>query len=150
MLVQSTKFPNDLTFQEFQHEFDSLPGKYTDSQGGALLIARLYKKRPCENFLDLHRILCPWLCCPARRRLDGWCEMERLYVAKVAREATLDERPVESIVSEAKAMGYCGICLDLLPEMKAAQNLYLKYGFVEIQPYYITPITGTVFMSRDL
>jgi ribosomal protein S18 acetylase RimI-like enzyme len=40
--------------------------------------------------------------------------------------------------------------LDTLPMMRGAQALYEALGFVDIAPYYETPIDGTRFMSRKL
>ena len=147
----------DLAFQQFQHELDSLPGKYTESQGGALLIARLDEKgtapisKPTTisslSLLPRSSILG---CVALRRSSDGWCEMKRLYVVEEARGEKIGERLMECILREAKAMGYRGIRLDSLPEMKAAQKLYRKYAFVEIPPYYDTPVEGTVFVGLDL
>ncbi|KAB8254132.1 acyl-CoA N-acyltransferase [Aspergillus pseudonomiae] len=130
----------DLKFQKFQKELDSLPGKYAEPQGGVLLLAR-----PIGD-----RSLTALGCVALRRDLDGWCEMKRLYVAEEARGTKLGSRLVEAIMSKAKELGYRGIRLDSLPEMRAAQNLYRKYGFTEIPPYYNTPIVGTVFMGREL
>jgi hypothetical protein len=34
--------------------------------------------------------------------------------------------------------------------MKKAQNLYLSYGFYDIEPYVYNPIKGTRFMELNL
>ncbi|KAJ5605291.1 hypothetical protein N7510_010445 [Penicillium lagena] len=145
----------DLTFQQFQDELDSLPGKYAESQGGALLIARA-EKQPDRNppyqrssdSLGSHPSLAVG-CVALRQSSDNWCEMKRLYVLQEARGVRLGERLVEAILDRAKALGYRGVRLDTLPEMIAAQRLYRKYGFVEISSYYDTPIKGTIFMGCD-
>lgn len=144
----------DLTFQQFQHELDSLPGKYAECEGGALLIA--YSERSeCQSQSSTPnsspRTQQPSAlgCVALRRSSDDWCEMKRLYVVGEARGERLGERLVESILAQAKALGYRGIRLDTLPDMTAAQQLYRKYGFVEIPPYYETPIRGTIFMGCE-
>jgi ribosomal protein S18 acetylase RimI-like enzyme len=142
----------DLSFQSFQEELDSLPGKYASSQGGALLIARGQAQlgRNGESSADSSAPRYPALGCVALRRSpDGWCEMKRLYVLEEARGKRLGEKLVAAILAQARALGYRGIRLDTLPEMTAAQRLYRKYGFVDIQPYYETPIERTVFMGCE-
>ncbi|KAJ5757269.1 uncharacterized protein N7511_007451 [Penicillium nucicola] len=143
----------DLSFQSFQEELDSLPGKYASSQGGALLIARDLSQRSCpvDQSAESSTPPCPTAlgCVALRRSPDGWCEMKRLYVLEEARGERLGERLVEAILAQARAFGYRGIRLDTLPEMTAAQRLYRKYGFVDIEAYYETPIQRTVFMGCE-
>jgi ribosomal protein S18 acetylase RimI-like enzyme len=141
----------DLSFQSFQEELDSLPGKYASSQGGALLIARAQAPldRDVAQPADSSAPPSPTAlgCVALRRSPDGWCEMKRLYVLEKARGERLGEKLVEAILAQARALGYHGMRLDTLPEMTAAQRLYRKYGFEEIEPYYETPIERTVFMG---
>ncbi|KAJ6140392.1 hypothetical protein N7471_006878 [Penicillium samsonianum] len=145
----------DLTFQSFQEELDSLPGKYGPSQGGSLLIARAgtgVREYHTDGLVD--SIIPPQFpsalgCVALRRSSDGWCEMKRLYVLKEARGERLGEKLVQAILAQAKNLGYRGMRLDTLPEMAAAQRLYRKYGFVDIAPYYETPIHRTVFMGCE-
>jgi len=150
----------DLTFQSFQDELDSLPGKYAESQGGFLLIARAVDDHPDHNSISHsiptskstipHSSPSPAIGCVALRRSpDNWCEMKRLYVVEDARGLKLGDKLVEAIVARAKALGYRGIRLDTLPNMTAAQRLYHRHGFMRIEPYYDTPIDGTIFMACD-
>lgn len=142
----------DLTFQSFQEELDSLPGKYAPSQGGSLLIARADTGANNMNGLvDSISSRFPFAlgCVALRRSSDDWCEMKRLYVLKETRGERLGEKLVEAILAQAKDLGYRGMRLDTLPEMTVAQRLYRKYGFVDIPPYYDTPIQRTVFMGCE-
>lgn len=148
----STSLGIDLTFQSFQEELDSLPGKYAASQGGAILIARTVEG-PTQRDSTLSAPPLPRAsplgCVALRRSSGGWCEMKRLYVLEEARGERLGDRLVGAILGQAKALGYSGVRLDTLREMSAAQALYRKHGFVEISPYYDTPIQGTVFMECE-
>lgn len=129
----------DLTFQNFSTEFSSLPGKYSPSAGGALLVAR-------SNESD--RIIG----CVALRALEPpeICELKRLYVAPDGRRLGAGRLLFEEVVAVAKSLEYKEMRLDTLPKMEAAQGLYRKYGFVETPRYYNTPVEETVFMSLDL
>ncbi|KAJ5464378.1 uncharacterized protein N7458_000064 [Penicillium daleae] len=155
----------DLTFQSFEDELNSLPGKYGASQGGALLIARAQKSdttiendviRPesasqtSDSTSIVSQIESVVGCVGLRCNDDHWCEMKRLYVKPETRGLRLGDKLVEAILAQAKALGYRGIRLDTLPDMVAAQRLYRRHGFVEIEPYYDTPLEGTIFMGCDL
>lgn len=152
----ATSLGIDLTFQSFQEELDSLPGKYDESQGGALLIAK--RETIDQNGNTRRDSTIPPLapqthialgCVALRRSSDGWCEMKRLYVLKEARGERLGDKLLQAILAQARELGYRGIRLDTLPEMTAAQRLYRKHGFVDIEPYYETPIQSTVFMGCE-
>lgn len=151
----------DLSFQSFQDELDSLPGKYSESQGGALLVARAHVDQSNRNPKPRSSLTpassqtslpTPQAvgCVALRRSSDDCCEMKRLYVVPDARGLRVGDRLVKAIVAKAKDFGYRGIRLDTLPEMRAAQRLYREHGFVEIEPYYDTPVQGTIFMGCDL
>ncbi|KAJ6018297.1 hypothetical protein N7451_001676 [Penicillium sp. IBT 35674x] len=146
----------DLTFQSFQDELDSLPGMYDASQGGALLIARAHRDLP--QYQTISSVSPPSSpsphapvvgCVALRRSSNNWCEMKRLYVLPEARGLRLGDKLVVAIMEKAKSLGYSGIRLDTLPEMIAAQRLYRRYGFVEIDSYYDSPIEATIFMGCE-
>lgn len=155
----------DLTFQSFDDELNSLPGKYAASQGGVLLVAR---SQASDTAIESDAIstesapessngptTVPQInfvvgCVALRRNDENWCEMKRLYVKPETRGLRLGDRLVEAVLTQAKALGYRGIRLDTLPDMVAAQRLYRRHGFVEIEPYYDTPLKGTIFMGCDL
>ena len=54
------------------------------------------------------------------------------------------------IVREAMRIGYSEMRLDTLSSMREALSLYEKVGFTPIEPYYETPIAGTVFLAKPL
>ena len=125
----------DLCFQDFEAELSRLPGKYAPPQG---------------------RLLLAWdagsaVGCVALRPVDGeTCEMKRLYVRQSARAHGLGRRLAERICDEARAAGYRRICLDTLPTMSAAIQLYWSLNFQRIEPYAFNPIPGALFLGRDL
>lgn len=127
----------DLSFQDFEGELASLPGKYAPPKG-ELLLARSTGGEP--------------LGCVAMRPMseDGCCEMKRLYVAPAARGSGLGLALIKAIVAAAHRAGYREMRLDTLPTMATALSLYERQGFVRIAPYYDTPIAGTVFMAKRL
>ena len=76
--------------------------------------------------------------------------MKRLYVLPKARGLGLGRALIDGIVREAVRIGYCEMRLDTLPSMREALWLYKKLGFAPIEPYYETPIAGTVFLAKLL
>ena len=127
----------DLAYQEFEAELASMPGKYAPPSG-ALLLARSPDGTPLGSVAL--RPIAP----------DGCCEMKRLYVVPQARRLGLGRALVEAILEAAVAIGYRELRLDTLPDMIDAQALYARLGFARIDPYYDTPVAGTVFMGRAL
>lgn len=131
----------DLSFQSFQSELASLPGKY-GAPHGELLLAYSSVNTP--------------LGCVAVRPLSDEgkgqaCEMKRLYVSPEARGMGLGKALIAAIVQRAKELGYKEMRLDTLPSrMQGAIQLYTRAGFVETHPYYETPMDETIFLALDL
>lgn len=124
-----------LGFQEYEAEFAGLPGKYAAPEG------RLLLAREGDTVLG----------CAALRRVDeSTCEMKRVYVRPAARGRNLGRLLVEAILSEAKLIGYSRICLDVLPEFTAAQQLYHSMGFEPAEPVSFNPVPGTKFLALTL
>lgn len=127
----------DLSYQNFEAELANLPGEY-GPPAGCLLLARS---------LDGNAIGCV-----ALRPLEhlASCEMKRLYVAPEARGSGLGQHLVDRILKEATSLGYREMRLDTLPKLSEAIALYGKAGFEVTEPYYDTPIAGTIFMRRPI
>jgi GNAT superfamily N-acetyltransferase len=128
----------DLAFQEIDAELDGLPGEYAPPFG-ALFVA---VSTGVEG---------RYLAMIALRPIDGLVgEMKRLYVRPEARGRGLARQLIARLCDEAKRLGYAELRLDTLPMMSDAQALYAACGFVDIAPYYDTPIAGTRFMSKKI
>jgi len=125
-----------LCFQNFDRELANLPGDYALPDGRLLLAVE-------ENQLAG---------CIALRKLEpGVCEMKRLFLRPSHRGKGLGRVLVESIIDEARKLGYTHIRLDTLPgRMDQAIALYRSIGFVEIAPYYENPVEGAKFMEFKL
>ncbi len=127
----------DLSYQNFEAEMATMPGKYAPP-AGELLLARTSNGTPVG--------------CIGLRPIEpyGCCEMKRLYVSPDGRGSGIGKRLVEAIVREAERIGYREMRLDTLPSMTEAVALYRKSGFEPIESYYDTPVIGTIFMRRVL
>jgi putative acetyltransferase len=125
----------ELTFQGFAQEVAGLPGAYIPPAGRLFLATDGAEPAGCVALRPLG---------------DGICEMKRLYVRPTARGARLGRRLTETVLREARAIGYARMRLDTLPSMKEAFALYQTLGFREIAPYCENPIAGARFMELGL
>jgi ribosomal protein S18 acetylase RimI-like enzyme len=131
-----------LAYQDFETELADFPGKYAPPDG-ALLLATVGGEAAGTVAL---------------RRLDTMtCEMKRLYVKPAFRgQRTADGRSIgralaEDIVAVGRDRGYRRLRLDTIGgKMRQALSLYRSMGFVEIPPYYASPIPDTAYMELVL
>ena len=125
-----------LCFQNFDKELANLPGDYAPPQG-RLLLAREF-----DQLMG---------CIALRPVGPTTCEMKRLFVRPEYRARGLGRVLVEAIIEQARKIGYTHMRLDTLPgRMDRAIELYRSIGFVEIEPYYNSPVDSTKFMELDL
>jgi GNAT superfamily N-acetyltransferase len=127
----------DLSFQGFAADLAGLPGPYAPP-AGELLLARGLRGEPL-GCVGLRPVM-----------FEGCCEMKRLYVAPPGRGLGLGRALVDAVIGEAMRIGYREMRLDTLPFMAEAIALYEKAGFRPIEPYYDTPLAGTIFLGRLL
>jgi putative acetyltransferase len=123
-----------LCFQGFEQELAGLPGDYAPPRG------RLLLARSGGNLAG----------CVALHPLEpGVCEMKRLYVRPPFRGQGLGKALLNTVLAEARAIGYRSMRLDTVePIMQDAVRLYRAYGFREITPYRANPIVGALYMER--
>lgn len=89
--------------------------------------------------------------CVAIRRIDSTtCEMKRLFVLPRFQGRGLGAALIDATLSGARALGYQRMLLDTHPWMRAAQALYARAGFEEIERYNENPTPGIRFFGRSL
>jgi putative acetyltransferase len=125
--------PFDLSFQNFEEEIRTLPGRYAVPSGRMLLARR------ADAFVG----------CVALRQIgDGVCEMKRLFVQPTMRGKGIGKALAQAIIEEARHIGYKRMRLDTV--LEPAKCLYRSLGFREIPPYQHVPVEGVVFMELEL
>jgi putative acetyltransferase len=125
-----------LGYQGFDAELAGLPGKYAAPEG-ALLLAKV-------DGIAAGVV--------ALRRLEpGIAEMKRLYVKPAHHGRSIGRKLAEAIVETARSLGYRRLRLDTIAgKMDSAVKLYRSMGFVEIAPYYDSPVPGTTYLELVL
>lgn len=125
-----------LCFQNFDKELSELPGDYAPPEGRLLLAEFEGKLAGCVALHKLEPLI---------------CEMKRLYLRPNFRGKGLGRVLAETIIAEARKMGYKRMRLDTVePVMKDAVAMYRKLGFAEIAPYRPNPMPGTLYMELKL
>lgn len=125
-----------LCFQSFDQELAGLPGDYAPPQGRLLLARTGGEAAGC---VALHALE------------PGVCEMKRLYVRPRYRARGLGKALLNTVLSEARAIGYHRMRLDTVESvMQDAVRMYRAYGFREIAPYRENPIAGALYMELSL
>lgn len=121
----------DLSFQGFEEELRTLPGRY------ALPAGRLYLGTVAHA---------PAACVGLRPLAGDVCEIKRLFVRPRFRARGFARILMARVIGEARALGYTQMVLDTLPQMGPAQGLYHALGFSDIDAYTDNPIPGARFM----
>ena len=126
----------NLCFQNFDKELADLPGAYAPPSGRLMLAVEDEGTAGCVAL---------------RKIADRICEMKRLYVRPKYRGRGLGRTLTESLIGEARAIGYKRMRLDTLPgRMDQAIAMYRSLGFKNIEPYYNNPVEDAAFMELEL
>ena len=121
----------------FDQEIEGLPGEYALPRGSQLLATVAGQPAGCVGLRPFPR-------------LDGACEMKRLYVRPAFRGDKLGVLLVQQIISEARRRGYLRLRLDTHPPtMQSAVALYRKFNFIEV-PEIINAVPELIYMELKL
>lgn len=145
LFVEYAKWLNvDLCFQGFDRELATLPGAYARPRGRLLVAGEPGQAFACIAL----RPFVPEIALPLPRGSVG--EVKRLYVQPSARKGGWGAKLVDSVIAQARTVGYAELKLDTLDWMTDARALYARLGFRECAAYYVNPLPGAVYMSLTL
>ena len=126
----------DLSFQKVENELSGFNEMYSPPEGCYLIAFT-------ENGETAGGV-------GLRRFEAGICEMKRLYVYQEYLRKGLGEALCRELIIHAKKLGYKKMRLDTIGKLKAANRLYDKLGFYEIEPYRENPDKTARFMEYKL
>jgi putative acetyltransferase len=125
----------DLGFQHFNEELQNLKTMYNAADGGIILC------KEGNNFIG----------CVAIRRIDiTTAELKRMFVQPAHQHKGIGKILLQKAIALAKNCNYTYIRLDTLSHMAPAINLYKKYGFYQVGPYYNNPIASAIYFEVKL
>ena len=135
LITGDPSFQKYLDVQHYDEEIKNLKIKYGTPYG------RLY--------LAYHNNeLCG---CIGLKKIDKQnCEMKRLFVRPAFRGKQIGNQLIQTIINDAKEIGYSYMLLDTLPFLKSAIHMYKKFGFYEIESYNNSPMSTSIYMKLDL
>ena len=122
-------------FEGLGKEIEGLPGPYGPPTGQLLLAELEGRSAGCVALRNLD---------------DGISEMKRLYVRPAFRGRNLGRQLAESIITDARRIGYRAMRLDTLSSMVAARALYQSLGFRAIPRYNDNPAAGVIYLELRL
>ena len=123
----------DLTFQNIENELTGFNEMYSPPEGCYLIAITENGKKAGGVGL--------------RKFSADICEMKRLYVYPDILRKGLGEALCKELIKQAKGLGYQKMRLDTIGKLKAANRLYDKLGFYEIEPYRENPDKTARFLE---
>lgn len=125
----------DLSFQDYDEEIKTLPGKYSPPYGRLYLAEYGGKLAGCAALRPINKEI---------------CEMKRLYVKPEYRKFGIGKLLAQTLIDDARKIKYKTILLDTLAILDAAVIMYKKLGFTETEPYYDNPLDNVIYMRMEL
>ena len=122
----------------YEEEMATLPGRYSPPDGCLLLAEYDGKAAGCVAFYPFE---------------DGICEIKRLWVRPQFRGKKISRMLVETLIEEARKVGYTAVVLSTVDILKEARSLYESLGFETTAPYFEMPeamLAHEIFMKLDL
>ena len=127
------------------------PARAYAPPAGRLLLAWLDGE--CAGCIALRPLVGAY-CSPGISKLmrdsPDTAEVKRLYVPSRYRGRGVGRVLAECVIAEAAVAGYRRICLDTLPTMTQAIELYRSLGLEPVESYYENPVPGELFFRREL
>lgn len=126
----------DICFQSFEEELSNPLKKYGLPNGDIMLA---YWNDEVAGCIAL-----------AKMKEAGTCEMKRLYVKPGFRKNKIGRLLIEELLNSAKERRYRKMRLDTFLKLQAAVHLYEQFGFKNISAYYNNPLSGVVYMEKEI
>ena len=126
----------NICFQSFEEELNDPLKKYGPPSGDLMLA---YWEDEVAGCIALTKM-----------KDEDACEMKRLYVRPDFRKNKIGRVLIEDLLTSAKQRNYKMMRLDTFEKLQAAIHLYKQYGFKNISAYYNNPLTGVVYMQKEL
>ena len=122
----------------YAEEIAELPGRYAPPAGRLLLAQYDGESAGCVALYKFS---------------EGVCELKRLWARPQFRGKKVGRALVESLIEQARQIGYTTILLSTVVVLKEAQALYTSLGFELTEPYFDGPaamMEREIFMKRYL
>jgi carbonic anhydrase len=141
----------DLDFQGVDDELATLPGVYSRSNRGVLLLAangddfvgtvalRPLRGKQVDGLLDIEGIA-----------VEDICELKRLFVDPSSQQRGIGELLVRRVLDVAREYGYKAIVCDTLERLTTANRLYSRLGFQKCVAYSHCPLEGPLHFFLKL
>jgi len=126
----------DLGFQNLEDEFKNLPVMY-GPPNGSLILCRTDDGKFAGMVAN-------------RNKGKNICEMKRLFVLPQYNGLGIGKTLCLRIIEMAKSSGYRFMVLDTLERLTPAIQLYQNLGFKTVAAYYDNPLSGVVYMKKEL